>query len=448
MPIVPGSDRDDLSVLGLEAFIQYVTGHGGTVFDRLDDYVADLAERVFGCAPAKLQQIARRIKKLRNPGLLGELTPGQAEQELHGVLPRVSPEVLHVTRQALDAAEATRARYMQAEKTAALLQDLSSAWLHSCARTVLSAIDDALEDSAAWHRAQAEAEETEVRAATSAHRHEELTALEAELDVLEREKGARAQALELDAASSDVARAREKADLCTAGHQQAEELLRARRGAAAAAAEHLQAAVAGVHDVMASVTRVCAEAGVPGPVASPVRVERAEQAAVTIGARDFGTLTEITAEVSPDAVEHTVSALEEAAGRRQQQRSANAKVLVLAHHGVDEAQQEGNQARARADAAAETADMALARHRGAHDDVRATVTALSGAVQQWADTARAAVRTPGFDLAAVTADAQGWSREMEFAGAVRDAAALGKRVTALAASMSNRAQHRADHHQR
>ncbi|MER6334481.1 SbcC/MukB-like Walker B domain-containing protein [Streptomyces sp. NPDC001034] len=446
MPVVPGSDRDDLSVLSLEAFTEYVTGHGGTVFDCLDDYVADLAERVFGCAPAKLQQIARRIKKLRNPGLLGELTPGQAEQELHGVLPRVSPEVLDVTRQALAAAEATRARYMQAEKTAALLRDLSSAWLNSCARTVLSAIDDALDHCAVWHRAQAEAEEAETRAATSARRYEELTALVAELDVLEREKGARAQTLEQDAASSDLARAREKADLCTTGHQQAADLLLARRGAAAAAAEHLDAAVAGVRDVMASVTRACAEADVPGPLACPVQVERTEQASVTIGGRDFGTLTEITAEVSPGAVEETMSALGEA-GRRQQQRSANAKMLVLAHQDVDTARQEGDQARTRADSAAETAEMALARHRDAHDAVHATVTALSHAVQQWAVTTQAAVRTPGFDLAAVAADAQQWPLAAEFTGAVRDAAALSGRVTTLTADFSSRARQRARHHQ-
>ncbi|MFJ4585145.1 SbcC/MukB-like Walker B domain-containing protein [Streptomyces echinatus] len=416
------------------------------MFDRLDEYVTDLAERVFGCPPAKLQQIARRIKKLRNPGLLGELTPGQAEQELHGVLPRVSPEVLHVTRQALAAAEATRARYMQAEKTAALLQDLSAAWLHSCARTVLSTIDDALEHCAAWHRAQAEAEEAEARAATSAHRHQELAAVVAELDVLEREKNSRAQTLEQDAASSDLTRARERADLCTTGHRQAEELLLARRGAAAAAAEHLDAAVAGVREVMESVTRTCAEAGVPGPVASPVHVERTEQAPVTIGGRDFGTLTEITADVSPGTVDQAVSALEEA-GRRQQQRSANAKVLVLAHHGVDEAQQEGNQARARADAAAEAAGMALARHREAHEAVHATVTELSSAVQQWAATTQAAVRTPGFDLATVAVDAREWPLAHEFTGAVRDAAALAGRVTALAAGFSSRTRQRAQHHQ-
>ncbi|MGW4198834.1 SbcC/MukB-like Walker B domain-containing protein [Streptomyces sp. NPDC005004] len=446
MPAVPGSDRDDLSVLSLEAFTQYVTGHGGTVFDRLDAYVTDLAERVFGCPPAKLQQIAHRIKKLRNPGLLGELTPGQAEQELHGVLPRVSPEVLHVTRQALAAAEATRARYTQAEKTAVLLHDLSAAWLHSCARTVLSTIDDALEHSAAWHQAQAEAEEAEAHAATSAQRHQELIALVAELDVLERETDSRARTLEQDASSSDLAQARERADLCTTGHQQAEELLLARREAAAGAAEHLDVAVAGVREVMESVTRTCAEAGVPGPVASPVHVEATEQTPVTIGGRDFGTLTEITAEVSEGAVDQAVSVLEEA-GRRQQQRSQNAHVLVLAHHGVDEAQQEGNQARARADAAAEAAGMALARHREAHDAVQATVTDLSGAVQRWAVATQAAVRTPGFDLAAVAADARAWPLTQEFTGAVRDAAVLAGRVTALAADFSSRVRQRAQHHQ-
>ncbi|WP_331753528.1 hypothetical protein OIA45_40520 (plasmid) [Streptomyces chartreusis] len=445
MPLMPGSDRDDLSTLSLEVFTQYVTGHGGTVFERLDDYVADLAEHVFGCAPSRLQQIARRIKKVRNPGLLSDLTPVQAEQELHDVLPRVSPEVLRVTREALAAAEATRARYLRAEKTSVLLEDLSSAWLHSCARTVLSATEDALEHTMARQCAETQAVEAQAHAEASAQRHAALSATVEELDVAEGETASRAQALERDAASSDVARARERADGCEAGLRQAEELLEAHCSAAAGASGRLEAAVRGVREVVEGVARACAEAGVPGVVASPVRMERLERAPVTIGARSFGPFTEISAETFPGVVEESVTALTQAE-HRLRQRGANAKMLTVAHQGVDELRQEGKEARARSDAAAATADRAIARHRRAHDDTHAKVTALSEAVHGWALGAQAVVRTPGFDLAAVADRARAWGQDGEFTATVRDAAALGKRVSTGAAAACGRARQRSDHY--
>jgi hypothetical protein len=443
MPLVPGSDREDLSTLGLEAFTQYVIGHGGTVFERLDDYVADLAERVFGCAPARLQQIARRIRKVRNPGLLSELTPAQAEQQLQEVLPRVSPEVLRVTREALAAAESTRARYVRAERTSALLHDLSSAWLHSCARTVLGAAEDALEHAAARRSAEGEAGEADARAKASGQQHAELAALVDQLDVTEQETASRAQALERDAAVSDVARARERADGCEVGHRQAEELLEAHCSAAAGAAERLESAVSGVREVVEGVARACAQAGVPGVVVSPVRMERVEQAPVTIGARSFGPLTEITAETDQGAVEESAAALQEAE-HRLRQRGTNAKVLVVAHQDVEELQQKGRVARARSDTAATTADRAIDRLRDAQDDAHAKVAAVSEAVLAWVGSAQCVVRAPLFDLAAVAAQAQTWGHDAELSAAVRDAAALGKRVGTGAATASSRAWQRGE----
>ncbi|MBT2526981.1 hypothetical protein J7E91_16495 [Streptomyces sp. ISL-99] len=445
MPIVPGSDRDDLSVLSLEEFTQYVTDRGGVVFDRLDDYVTDLAEHVFGCAPNKLRQLVRRIKKVRNPGLLGELSSAQAEHELRGVLPRVSPEVLRVTQEALAAAEATRSRYVQAEKTAALLEDLSAAWLHACAHSMLGIVDDALERTTAQRGAQGEAQEAEAHARTWAQSYTELAAVVADLEVVVQQKRSRADALERDAASSDVARAREKADLCTTAHRQAEELVEVHRKAAAAGVERLEAAVAGVRGVVDSVARTCAEAGMPIPIITPVRLERVEETPLTIGKRRFGPLAQVTAHIDPAAVEETVACLEEAR-HRQHQRSEEAQLLVVAHQGVEAAQQGGREARAQADAAAGQAETARVRHQAASDHVRAQVIALSDAVQQWALKAQAGMRAPGFDLPAVVARARTWLEGEEFTGPVRDAAALSKRVTAGAATSAGRARERAEHY--
>jgi hypothetical protein len=446
MPLVPGSDRDDLSTLSIEAFTQYVTGHGGTLFERLDDYVADLAERVFGCAPARLQQIALRVKKVRNPGLLSDLTPTQAEQELHEVLPRVSPEVLRVTRSALAAAETTRARYERAEKTAGLLEDLASAWLHSSARTALKAVNDALDHAEGQQRAEDELRAAHEHAATSAREHAEAAALVDQLDVAEREAGSRARALERDASSSDVARARERADGCEAGHRQAEELLQTQLSAAEHATERLQSAVDGVHEAVQDVTRICAEADVPAVMALPVRTERVELAPVVIGARRFGPLTEVTAETDPGVTEEAVQALDDA-GRRLRRRGVNARLLIVAHDDVDKAWQERTEARARSDAAAAAADRAAADHRTAHNQTHAAVTAVAQAARSWAVAARTAVRAPGFDLAAVAAQARAWEEGAEFAAAVRDATELSRRVATGAASFASHARQRAGHYQ-
>ncbi|MFF3276047.1 SbcC/MukB-like Walker B domain-containing protein [Streptomyces chrestomyceticus] len=445
MPLVPGSDRDDLSTLSREAFTQYVTGHGGTVFEHLDDYVADLAERVFGCAPGRLQQIARRIKKVRDPDLLSNLTPSHAEQELHDVLPCISPEVLRVTREALAAAEATRARYLRAEKTAARLQNLSSAWLHSCARTVLSATEDALEHTAARQRAETEAESAQTHSAVSAKAHTDLAALVDELDVAKGVAASRAQALARDAASSDVARARETADACETGHRQAEELLDAHASVAADAAGQLEAAVNSVRKAVDSVVHTCAEADVPGVVASPVRMERADQAPVTIGARSFASCPAVTAETFPDVVEGSVAALRESE-EHLLQRGANAKMLTVVHDGVAKLQQEGKEAHARSVVAAASADRAVERHRRAHGDAHAKVTALSEAVHRWAARAQAVVRAPQFDLAAIAAQARAWGQDTEYSATVHEAAVLGKRVSSGAAAAAGGARQRAGHH--
>ncbi|MEU8645055.1 SbcC/MukB-like Walker B domain-containing protein [Streptomyces sp. NPDC048674] len=445
MPLVPGSDVADLSLLNIEEFTQYVSGHGGTVFESLDGYVADLAERVFGCAPARLQQIARRIKKVRNPGLLADLTPLQAEQELHEVLPRVDPEVLRVTRQALAAAEATRTRYVRAEKTAALLHDLSAAWLHACARTVLGETQNALEHTQALLQAEGEIRDVNTHAEASERTRAELASLVDQLDVTEREAASRAQALDRDAASSDVARAREKAEADEVRHQTTEALFEAHCSAAARAADRLEAVVNSVRGVVESVAKGCAEAGASGVVASPVRMRRVEQAPVTIGTRSFGSLTEITAETDSGSLEESVAALAEAE-RSMRQRGKNATLLMLAHETVGELQEDGKTARAKAISAAESADRAISRHRAAHDDARAKVAALSESVQAWTDSAQSTVRMPLFDVAAIEIQARAWRQEAEFTAAVADAASLGKRVSTGAADAVSRGRQRSEHY--
>ena len=48
---------------------------GGQVFEEPDDYVRDLAGRLFSAGPEDMSDLAQRVRFLRNPALLGEVGP-------------------------------------------------------------------------------------------------------------------------------------------------------------------------------------------------------------------------------------------------------------------------------------------------------------------------------------------------------------------------------------
>ena len=50
---------------------------GGQVFEEPDDYVRDLAGRLFSAGPEDMSDLAQRVRFLRNPALLGEVGRGR-----------------------------------------------------------------------------------------------------------------------------------------------------------------------------------------------------------------------------------------------------------------------------------------------------------------------------------------------------------------------------------
>jgi hypothetical protein len=283
-PTTPGADRDDFSELNREEFSAWVADCGRQVFTSSDDYVSDLAQRVFGCGADTLKRIAKRIRKLRNPGLLAGMRPADAERELREVLPKVSPKVVRMTQDALAAVEATRQRYVRAEKTTQLLHELCAASTQTTARTTLTAVDTALAGARAEQDARDLAERTRTEAQASAAELRELTARVEELTVLETETDSRAKALAREAASSDVARARETANHHSAAHEQDCTLLQAYLDNAQSAVARLGEAVTAVEELAASVARKCADAQAPVVITTPVSVSPADGATTVIGA--------------------------------------------------------------------------------------------------------------------------------------------------------------------
>ncbi|MFJ1610410.1 SbcC/MukB-like Walker B domain-containing protein [Streptomyces sp. NPDC088253] len=445
LPVVPGYDGSDLSTMSLGDFRTWSETQGGEVFASADAYVADLAQRVFGCSPAALRRIARYIRKVRNPGLLTGLSPADAAAELRTALPTVSPQMVKATQEALAAAETTRRNFERDAKTARLLEELATAWSHAVARTGARAVDAALASTAALAEYCAEAGHARTNAEARGRDLNVLRASIQELTAREQQTGKRAEALALDAASSDVTKARADAARAEDTHGKNCQILTMSAKAAVRAAGDVQDAADAVAALTEQVTRSCSAARVPVAVTAGLDVQRREQAVLRIGERDFEQAPRLDVVVDEAAAGQSVQHLRQAC-ELLERRGEDAEAALLAYRDVEAAQEEGARARRLADAAVEAAQEAAARHQVTLGHAQERVVAVSERVQEWARTVSVRCRTPRLDAATIAEAARGWGVGQECAGVVHDGALLARKVTAEAEAGRAHARARAEHH--
>lgn len=445
LPVVPGHDGQDLSTMRRDDFCAWVAAQGGEVFTSTDTYVADLAQKVFGCAPGTLKRIARRIKKVRNPGLLAGLSPADAAAELRMALPTVSPDTVRLSQEALAAAEATRRRYERDAKTAQVLEDLSAAWSDAAAQSGFQAVDAALACTAVLACAREEAEQARTDAEARGRELGDLRVLIQERTAAELQAGQHAAALARDAASSDVAHAHLTVRQAQEGYEKDCELLNAHTRAAARCAGDVQDAADAVTGLMEKAASSCRAARVPVALPAVVSVRGGAPSPLRIGERDFVQTPGVDVVVDEEAAGQAAEQLEQARVRIERHGEA-AGMSVVAYQVVATAQEKGVQARSLADAAAETAREAAVRHQETLDTAQECVVELAGGVQAWARTVRARYRTPLMDLDTVSAQAFGWCEGVECSQVVHDAGKLAWKVNRTAARSGEKARARADHH--
>lgn len=132
---VPGRPLHELplyeqrrATLTVEAFTAAVVDAGGIVFASDDDYIRDLATRVFQTEPSGLVMLATRIRAVRDPTLLGEVSPAQAATALRASLPGVDPQVIADTADALAESDTTRAAFERDRDAAVRLDEFARVW--------------------------------------------------------------------------------------------------------------------------------------------------------------------------------------------------------------------------------------------------------------------------------------------------------------------------------
>jgi len=120
-----GADRAPLT---LEQFTEAVESAGGQVFDDEDAYLAYLAAQVWQTTPPQLRDLAARIRAVRNPSLLGEVSPRAAAEALREALPTVAEDVVTATAEALAESDATRDAFARDSRAAEVLDDFAATW--------------------------------------------------------------------------------------------------------------------------------------------------------------------------------------------------------------------------------------------------------------------------------------------------------------------------------
>lgn len=132
---VPGRPLHELSLHGpgraaltVEQFTEAVDALDGQVFDDAGAYVSDMAARLWHTTPAETSVLAARLREVRNPTLLGEVSPRGAADALRASLPGVADDVINATADALEGSAATREAFARDRADAVALREFAELW--------------------------------------------------------------------------------------------------------------------------------------------------------------------------------------------------------------------------------------------------------------------------------------------------------------------------------
>ena len=197
---------DGRTALSVDEFTDIITAVGGQVFtgDAADsEYVADLAARLLRTTVSEARLLAGRIRQVRNPNLLGDLSPQQAREALREALPGVADDVITATADALAETAATRAAFDRDRENARTITDFAAVWAGHAAEVVGGAFRAAQEAQAELRALESKASRIEGDASRAAAAHEQARQKAADLDQARVQIEGRIKGLE----SQDVYRA-------------------------------------------------------------------------------------------------------------------------------------------------------------------------------------------------------------------------------------------------
>ena len=393
---VPGRPLHELSLyatgrapLTAEQFTEAVTTPGGQVFDDEETYVAHLAVRIFGTpTTTEMATLASRLRQVRNPTLLGDVSPKAAADALRESLPGVAEDVIIATADALAESDATRDAFERDRDAAALLEDFKAVWCGHAVDVVRAAHNDADEAARSVSRHASEVKtrigELQAAVAASGRAKAHVEGLDADLGTAT----AQVQALEKRQEYQQAGRLKDLQRTLTAQRAQADAAVAAMREAAASTAAAGRSLRHSLTDLAEDLAEQATQVGDTDLTVTP----DAPLLSWTDRPRAVLSAGDITADPGPGlAVHGNAEQLRSTAAAWRKRatehgRKADAAALALTDHKqVEAAQVAADLAEKAAADSAARADQEAQKSRQAHADADAAATKLLALVRTWTE---------------------------------------------------------------
>lgn len=389
---VPGRPLHELRLWGttreassVEQFTETVVAAGGMIFRSDDDYIRDLASRVFGTEPDELINLAARIRQVRNPALLAVVSPQGAADALRESLPGVSEDVIDATGEALAESQATRKAFEQDQEAAVALKEFARVWTGHVVEVATTATGRAADALAAVRKhardhARLVTEHGIAVAAEGAARADE-----ARLGVEQEEARGRLQAIER---SDEYRAAGRLRDLAASVEHQAENaqtrwdaLVHAATQAASTVGDDLRQVSDLADDVATLLSGI---SSLEPSVAGTVALSWVEQPRTPLVVGDRSTHPGPALRVSFDeaALNAAVAAVADRADMITQE-AANAKLFATDHESVVGAEGAATAARLESGRLAETADEKATLNKQRSATARSEAGDLGFQISEW-----------------------------------------------------------------
>jgi hypothetical protein len=369
-----------------DQFVETIEHAGGQVFTDEDAYVAHLTRRIWVGTEAEARDLAARIRAVRNPTLLGDVSPRGAAGTLREALPGVSDDVVTATAEALAESDATREAFDRDRLAAESLARFAQAWsghvvevltkAHAAAQQAEEDLAEADRRCARLRRGLAAARQAHDAAATE---HNTLQQRLVEL-------GARLKAIENSDRYRAAGRLADLEQALSARQRQARTEVEMLQGATRGAADRATQLRATASDLQQDLEELLAR------VVGPDHQMAAERPLITVrevprDAYNIGTATadpgaQATIGVDLTAVDELGRRWRELA-QQHRVRADSAGLALKDHLEVEQAQEASGAAQAAARAARTEADTAVLNAARASRDATVAVHDMLDQIAAW-----------------------------------------------------------------
>jgi hypothetical protein len=347
------------STLTVEQFTDAVEQADGLVFPDEDAYVRDLAARVLQSEPREVTALAARIRSVRNPALLADLSPRDAARALQQSLPGVDHETVEATGEALAESDATRRAFERDRDAADRLATFAATWTGHAVDVTRNLYDAAAGAAAEEQRLRGERDRLGAAHSKAITEAERLDAAHERLLGEHRDLAAVLHGIEQSDDYRDAGRLTDLKATVEAKRSTAEAQWGALERAARAARERTASAVRRVEELEEDITdifRPLTEADPGGAVPTTFLTwEQRAQAALRVGERSVGVGRGLHVAVDLDALDTTVTVIRQRVSRHQADAD-RIKLHVSAHKQVADTEAAAKAVRSHAEQLADTAE--------------------------------------------------------------------------------------------